>query len=74
MKTEFGAMGIHESNALKGDIYTTASRPYANDGENNEGNPRGKVIDLLSPIFSLVVCCRNRHDLYRWFFLKEQIL
>ncbi len=27
MKTEFGSMGIHESNALKGDIYTTASRP-----------------------------------------------
>lgn len=57
MKTEFGAMGVHESNALKGDIYTTASRPYANDTDNNEGNPRGKVIDLLIPILSLVVCC-----------------
>ena len=57
MKTEFGSMGIHESNALKGDIYTTASRPYANDEDNSEGNPRGKVIDLLIPILSLVVCC-----------------
>ena len=57
MKTEFGSMGIHESNALKGDIYTTASRPYANDEDNGEGNPRGKVIDLLIPILSLVVCC-----------------
>ena len=57
MKTEFGAMGVHESNALKGDIYTTASRPYANDEDNREGNPRGKVIDLLIPILSLVVCC-----------------
>ena len=57
MKTEFGAMGIHESNALKGDIYTTASRPYANDEDNSEGNPRGKVIDLVIPIVVLVICC-----------------
>ena len=50
-------MGVHETNALKGDIYTTASRPYANTEEDANGNPRGKVIDLLIPIICLVVCC-----------------
>ena len=29
MKVEFGTMGVHETNALKGDIYTTPARPYA---------------------------------------------
>ena len=57
MKVEFGPMGFHETNALKGDIYTTASRPYANTEEDANGNPRGKVIDLLIPIICLVVCC-----------------
>ena len=57
MKVEFGPMGVHETNALKGDIYTTASRPYANAEEDAKGNPRGKVIDLLIPIICLVVCC-----------------
>ena len=57
MKVEFGPMGVHETNALKGDIYTTASRPYANTEERPNGNPRGKVIDLLIPIICLVVCC-----------------
>ena len=57
MKVEFGSMGVHETNALKGDIYTTASRPYANAEEDANGNPRGKVIDLLIPIICLVVCC-----------------
>ena len=42
MKVEFGPMGVHETNALKGDIYTTASRPYANAEEDANGNPREK--------------------------------
>ena len=34
MKEEFGSMGVHESNALKGDLFTTAARPYASgEGE-----------------------------------------
>ena len=56
MKVEFGPMGIHERNALKGDIYTTAARPYAN-AEEKISDSKGKVIDLLVPIISLVVCC-----------------
>ena len=57
MKVEFGTMGVHETNALKGDIYTTPARPYANAAEDEKSNPRGKVIDLLIPIVSLVICC-----------------
>lgn len=56
MKEEFGSMGIHESNAIKGDLFTTKNRPYENS-EEEKVNPRGKVIDLLIPILSLVVCC-----------------
>ncbi|MBQ8305627.1 MAG: Na+/H+ antiporter NhaC family protein [Blautia sp.] len=57
LKVEFGPMGVHESNALKGDIYTTDARPYLNAEPEGEGNPSGKVIDLLIPILSLVICC-----------------
>ena len=57
MKEEFGTMGIHESNALKGDLFTTAARPYASGEEEGSVNPRGKVMDLLIPIVSLVICC-----------------
>ena len=57
LKIEFGSMGVHESNALKGDLFTTAARPYANAEQKGGENPKGKVIDLLIPIFSLVICC-----------------
>ena len=57
MKTEFGAMKTHEINALNGDIYTTAARPYENATDDEAPNPRGKVIDLVVPIVVLVICC-----------------
>lgn len=57
MKAEFGAMGVHESNALKGDLFTTAARPYAGAEDDEKVNPKGQVMDLLIPIISLVVCC-----------------
>jgi Na+/H+ antiporter NhaC len=57
MQEEFGSMGVHESNALRGDLYTTDARPYANAEEDAKGNSKGKVIDLLIPILSLVICC-----------------
>ncbi len=56
MKADFGPMGRHEKNALKGDIYTTPDRPYENTAT-EAVNTRGKVIDLIIPIFSLIVCC-----------------
>ena len=57
LKIEFGPMALHEKNALAGDLYTTPERPYANASQSEEENTNGKVIDLLIPIISLVVCC-----------------
>ena len=56
LKVDFGKMRLHETNALAGDLYTTEERPYADSGE-AAGNPNGRVIDLLLPIVSLIVCC-----------------
>ena len=56
MKVDYGPMKKHEDNALNGDIYTTEDRPYANASSDYE-NPKGKVIDLVIPIVSLIVCC-----------------
>ncbi len=56
MNADFGLMRKHEENALKGDLYTTPDRPYAN-AEEEENNQKGGVIDLIFPIAVLIVCC-----------------
>ena len=56
MKKDYGPMKKHEDNALKGDLYTTEDRPYENAGSEMV-NSKGKVIDLVIPIISLIVCC-----------------
>ena len=55
-KVDYGPMKIHEDNAKKGDIYTTPDRPYEN-ASTEVVNHNGKVIDLVIPIISLIVCC-----------------
>ena len=55
-KTDFGPMAIHERNALKGDLFTTENRPYA-DADAHEDTSKGKVIDLVLPVVVLVVAC-----------------
>ncbi len=55
-KTEFGPMKKHEENALKGDLFTTAARPYG-DSDDEIMAPHGKVIDLILPILVLIICC-----------------
>ena len=55
-KTDFGPMALHERNALKGDLFTTENRPYA-DADAHSDTSKGKVIDLVLPILVLVVCC-----------------
>ena len=57
MRVEYGPMKVHEDNAKKGDIYTTPDRPYANAEEETVDNGKGKVMDLLIPIISLIICC-----------------
>ena len=56
MKVDFGPMKLHEDNAVKGDLYTTAARPYAG-AEGDAGNSNGTVMDLVLPILALIVSC-----------------
>ncbi len=55
-KTDYGPMALHEKNALKGDLFTTEDRPYANEAE-QKISAKGKVIDLVIPVVALVICC-----------------
>ena len=56
LKVEFGSMKLHERNAVKGDLYTTPGRPYGQANE-EQLSAKGKVMDLLIPILSLIICC-----------------
>ena len=56
MKFDFGSMKVHEDNAKKGDLFTTAARPYGDDDDTND-KPNGAVIDLVLPVIVLIICC-----------------
>ncbi len=56
MKVEFGPMKTHEMNGVNGDLFTTPGRPYGSVKEESV-ETKGKVMDLLIPIFSLIICC-----------------
>lgn len=56
LKFDYGPIKLHESNAMKGDLYTTPDRPYAN-AEEQVNETKGKVIDLVFPIIVLIVSC-----------------
>lgn len=56
LKFDFGSMKLHEDNAIKGDLFTTAARPYGDDEENTD-KPNGAVIDLVLPVVVLIICC-----------------
>lgn len=53
MDFDYGPMKLHEENARKGDLYTTPDRPYANAAEAMPN--KGKVIDLIIPVFVMLV-------------------
>lgn len=56
LKADFGPMARHERNAIeRGDVFS-GSNPYATEKELYV-NPKGRVIDLVFPIASLIVCC-----------------
>lgn len=55
MNVDFGPMKSHEANARKGDLFSVGGRDSVQEPEN--GNPKGKVIDLLIPIIMLIACC-----------------
>lgn len=56
LKIEYGPMKLHEDNAVKGDLYTTPDRPYAN-AEEDVVESKGSVVDLVFPIIVLIICC-----------------
>ncbi len=56
LNVDYGPMKTHEDNAAKGDLYTTAERPFAG-AEEMKFNPNGKVIDLIIPVIILVIGC-----------------
>ena len=56
MKFDYGKMRLHETNAMNGDLFTTEARPYAG-ADNEEGNTKGTVLDLILPIAALIVSC-----------------
>ncbi|MBE6715794.1 MAG: Na+/H+ antiporter NhaC family protein [Ruminococcaceae bacterium] len=56
LKIDFGPMKLHEMNAmLNGDLYTAGER--VDSKEEDMGNPKGKVIDIIVPVAILIVTC-----------------
>ena len=68
LKVDYGSMRVHEDNALRGDIYTTPDRPYA-DAQDDVVEEKGGVIDLVFPILVLIGCCIIGM-LYEWRFFS----
>ncbi len=57
LKFDFGPMKLHEKNAEeKGDLFTTLDET-AKAVNDEEANPKGKVIDLVLPVVILIICC-----------------
>ena len=54
MKVDYGPMAKHEANALNGDIFSGAR---VVDDESEEASEKGRVIDLVFPIVTLIICC-----------------
>ena len=56
-KMEYGPMKQHTMNALKGDLHSTPAGAADKFEDTVAGNPNGRVIDLILPVVSLIVCC-----------------
>ncbi len=55
LNVDFGSMRTHEANALKGDLFTTGQE--TGTAETASAGAKGKVIDLVIPIITLIICC-----------------
>ena len=56
LKVDYGPMKLHEMNAvLNGDLYTSGDR--VDNVSEEEGNTKGKVIDLILPVVFLIIAC-----------------
>lgn len=56
LNVDFGSMRTHEANALQGDLFTTSDQ-VAGSEETASSNSKGKVVDLVIPIATLIFCC-----------------
>ncbi|MBR4965638.1 MAG: Na+/H+ antiporter NhaC family protein, partial [Lachnospiraceae bacterium] len=56
MKFDYGPMKLHESNALRGDLFTSGVR-NDDDSDSAKKDSKGKVIDLVLPVIILIVSC-----------------
>lgn len=55
---DYGPMKLHEMNAyLNGDLFTSGKDDAEKSDDAENGNPKGKVIDLVIPVVVLVICC-----------------
>ena len=54
--TDFGPMQLNERNAINGDLFTTADRPYGDDVDDGT-ETKGHVIDLIAPVLVLIAAC-----------------
>lgn len=52
---DYGPMKIHENNAIKGDLFTTGEEKFDEIERSQHGN--GKLMDMIFPIASLIICC-----------------
>lgn len=55
-KVDFGLMSKHEENAKNGDLFSNKNSINVVPKE-AAGNSNGKVIDLILPVFILIICC-----------------
>ena len=54
VKLDYGPMLRHEKNAIAGDLFSTGEQP---EGHDEEVSSKGRVIDLILPVFALIVSC-----------------
>lgn len=57
MKVEYGPMAKHEKNAKAGDLFSMGGRVQVLEATEENGEKKGKVMDLIIPIACLVICC-----------------
>ncbi len=56
LKVDYGPMKLHEMNAiLNNDLYTSGDR--VDNVAEDQGNSKGKVIDLILPVVFLIITC-----------------
>lgn len=58
MKFDYGPMKLHERNAVKnGDLFTSDAESFKDSVDDDNANPKGRVIDLVLPVIVLIIAC-----------------